>query len=108
MAMPGFSSSSAAIRIPLTTALKQIELRPLESELDGIVIEVADEQRTQATAAVVSGMLQRLHNGAGDYSLVIPEALLRQSQQTQRIFNIVTGCIAGTGGRHRHHEHHAR
>lgn len=55
----------------------------------------ADERRTQATALVVSQMLDKLHNGESDYSLVIPEQLLRQSQHTQRIFNIVMGCIAG-------------
>jgi putative ABC transport system permease protein len=83
------------IFIPLTTALKKIEFKPMESELDGIVLEVTDERRTQATALVVSQMLDTLHNGESDYSLVIPEQLLRQSQQTQRIFNIVMGCIAG-------------
>jgi putative ABC transport system permease protein len=83
------------IYIPLTTALKKIEFKPMESELDGIALEVADERRTQTTALVVSQMLDKLHNGESDYSLVIPEQLLRQSQQTQRIFNIVMGCIAG-------------
>jgi putative ABC transport system permease protein len=83
------------IYIPLTTALKKIEFKPMESELDGVVLEVADERKTQATALVVSQMLEKLHNGESDYSLVIPEQLLRQSQQTQRIFNIVMGCIAG-------------
>jgi putative ABC transport system permease protein len=83
------------IYIPLTTALKKIEFKPIESELDGIALEVADERRTQTTALIVSQMLDKLHNGESDYSLVIPEQLLRQSQQTQRIFNIVMGCIAG-------------
>ncbi len=83
------------VYIPLTTALKKIEFKPMESELDGVVLEVADERKTQATALVVSQMLDKLHNGESDYSLVIPEQLLRQSQQTQRIFNIVMGCIAG-------------
>jgi putative ABC transport system permease protein len=83
------------IYIPLATALKKIEFRSLESELDGIVLEVADERKTQATALVVSQVLEKLHNGESDYSLVIPEQLLKQSQQTQKIFNIVMGCIAG-------------
>ncbi|MCI0663106.1 MAG: ABC transporter permease [Acidobacteria bacterium] len=83
------------VYIPLTTALKKIEFKPMESELDGLVLEVADERKTQATALIVSRMLEKLHDGESDYSLVIPEQLLRQSQQTQRIFNIVMGCIAG-------------
>lgn len=88
-------NSNNDIYIPLSTALKKIEFKPMESELDGIVLEIADERRTQPTALVVSQMLDKLHNGEADYSLVIPEQLLRQSQQTQRIFNIVMGCIAG-------------
>ena len=39
--------------------------------------------------------LDRLHAGAADFELVVPEALLRQSQRTQRLFNIVMGGIAG-------------
>ena len=47
------------------------------------------------TAQVIEPLLQRLHGGADDYEVVIPEALLEQSRQTQRIFNIVMGSIAG-------------
>jgi putative ABC transport system permease protein len=83
------------VYIPLTTALKKIEFKPMESELDGLVLEVDDERKTQATALIISRMLEKLHDGESDYSLVIPEQLLRQSQHTQRIFNIVMGCIAG-------------
>jgi putative ABC transport system permease protein len=82
------------VYIPLASALKKIDFKPLESELDGIVVEVDDEERTRAASIVVSRVLERLHNGAADYSLIVPEALLRQSRQTQRIFNIVMGCIA--------------
>ena len=35
------------------------------------------------------------HNQMQDYRIVVPEELLRQSQKTQRIFNIVMGAIAG-------------
>ena len=40
-------------------------------------------------------LLDRLHAGVSDYDLVVPEALLEQSRRTQRLFNIVMGCIAG-------------
>ncbi|HYR29459.1 MAG TPA: FtsX-like permease family protein, partial [Thermoanaerobaculia bacterium] len=43
----------------------------------------------------IEPLLSRLHGGADDYEVVIPEALLEQSRQTQRIFNIVMGSIAG-------------
>jgi putative ABC transport system permease protein len=83
------------IYIPLRAALKKIEFKPMDSELDGIVLEVSDERKTAGSAAVVSQMLDSLHNGATDFSLIVPEQLLKQSQQTQKIFNIVMGCIAG-------------
>jgi len=44
---------------------------------------------------VVKTLLDGLHGGADDYEIVVPEALLEQSRQTQRLFNIVMGCIAG-------------
>jgi putative ABC transport system permease protein len=83
------------IYIPLSTALKKLEAKSLESELDGIILEVESELKIQSTAAVVSQMLEKLHNGEPDFSLIVPEQLFRQSQQTQKIFNIVMGCIAG-------------
>jgi putative ABC transport system permease protein len=43
----------------------------------------------------VRSLLERLHGGVDDYELVVPEALLEQSRRTQRLFNIVMGCIAG-------------
>jgi len=35
-----------------------------------------------------------MHRLIDDFSLVVPEELLHQSRQTQRIFNIVMGTIA--------------
>ncbi len=87
-------NSNNDIYIPLSTALKKLELNPLESELDEIILQVQHEKDSHATALVVSQMLEKLHNGETDFSLIVPERLLRQSQQTQRIFNIVMGCIA--------------
>ncbi len=40
-------------------------------------------------------LLDRLHGGAEDYELVVPEALLAESRRTQRLFNVVMGAIAG-------------
>jgi putative ABC transport system permease protein len=44
---------------------------------------------------VVRELVDRIHGGAGDFDLVVPEALLAQSRRTQRLFSIVMGCIAG-------------
>jgi putative ABC transport system permease protein len=87
-------NSNNDIYIPLSTALKKLEMRALESELDEIVLEVSNEKECQITALLVSQMLEKLHNGEMDYNLVVPEKLLRQSRQTHVIFSIVMGCIA--------------
>ncbi len=47
------------------------------------------------TFTVIRRILERRHFNVADYEITIPEELLRQSQQTQRIFNIVMGAIAG-------------
>lgn len=65
------------------------------SELDLVTVKVADGPPVEKVAAILENMLARRHNGVKDYQIVIPEALLRQSQKTQRIFNIVMGTIAG-------------
>jgi putative ABC transport system permease protein len=44
---------------------------------------------------VVGALIDRLHGGAADYEIIVPEALLEQSRQTQRLFDLVMGCIAG-------------
>ncbi len=69
-------------------------MKPLESELDEIILELAHEQKIQSTALVVSQLLDRLHREEPDFSPLIPEKLFQQSRQTQKIFTIVMGCIA--------------
>ena len=51
--------------------------------------------RRPRPARSIGTLLDRLHGGARDYEIVVPEALLRHSQQTQQLFNLVMGLIAG-------------
>lgn len=64
-------------------------------QLDRIVIQVEDTEKLNATADVVSRLLERRHYGLVDFQITIPELLLKQQQRTKRIFNIVLGAIAG-------------
>ena len=52
-------------------------------------------RRRRSRRASIATLLDRLHGGAADYELVVPEALLEQSRRTQRLFNVVMGAIAG-------------
>lgn len=65
------------------------------TSISEIIIKVKDESAAAPTAALLDKMLLRRHNNMHDYELIVPSELLKQSQQTQRIFNIVMAAIAG-------------
>ncbi len=44
---------------------------------------------------MIGTLLDRLHGGVRDYEIIVPEALLRHSSETQQLFNLVMGLIAG-------------
>jgi putative ABC transport system permease protein len=83
------------IYIPVTTAERKFDHPPLASPLDEIVVRLKEGTDTRDAARLIDELLSRLHGGANDYQLVVPEALLAQSRRTQRLFNVVMGCIAG-------------
>lgn len=87
-------NSANDIYVPLQTLLSKFEHDPLENELDEIVIQATDASRLREEAVVVSRLIGETHRQIDDFSLVVPEKLLEQNRQTQRIFNIVMGAIA--------------
>ena len=89
------ASTGNDVYIPVTTAQRKFQTTPLKSPLDELIVEIKPGESPQQAAAMIDTLMQRLHGGASDYALVVPEALLEQSRQTQRIFNIVMGSIAG-------------
>ena len=89
------SSTAGEIYMPYSTALRKFDHPPLDSPYDQIVVRVAANASPWETTAVVDPLLELLHGGAADYTIVVPEALLEQSRRTQRLFKIVMGCIAG-------------
>jgi putative ABC transport system permease protein len=76
--------------------LRQLSERPPleERPITQLIAQMEEEAQTWEAARVVRRILERRHQGIPDYEVVIPAKLLRQSQQTQRIFNIVMGAIA--------------
>ncbi len=102
------------IYIPLNTAMKKFDRQAPASgipgmmiinegeqeigvvpELDQLTISVRNLDDVGAVNKLVERILQRRHYNVPDYDIVVPESLLRQSQKTQQIFNIVMGAIAG-------------
>jgi len=82
------------IYLPISTAMRKFDRRPLAAPLAEIVVRLGDEVESQETARTIHGLLQRLHGGEEDFELVIPAQLLEQSRRTQRLFNFVMGAIA--------------
>jgi len=83
------------IYIPLPTALKRFYHGRFASEIDQVTVSVAEENRIREAANIINGIVSKRHNLVPDYQIIVPEELLKQSQETQRIFNIVMGAIAG-------------
>ncbi len=97
------------VYIPITVALKRFTdigskmsytpgtgwEKTHESEINRFIAFAPNVSRIQEAANILKATMERRHNNAEDFKITVPEALLRQSQQTQRIFNIVMGAIAG-------------
>jgi putative ABC transport system permease protein len=87
-------STAGEIWIPVSTAIRKFDRDPLDAPIDELLVRMPPNVSTNETAELIKPLLDRLHGGADDYEVVVPEALLEQSRQTQRIFNIVMGSIA--------------
>ena len=83
------------IYIPITTSMKRYPMQQFESELNRFVARVTNTDKIQEAANIINHTMERRHNKIEDFDIIVPESLLRQSQQTQKIFNIVMGAIAG-------------
>jgi putative ABC transport system permease protein len=79
----------------VSTAERKFEHPALASPLDEIVVRLKTGVSGGEASGSIRELLDRLHAGAADYELVVPEALLAESRRTQRLFNMVMGAIAG-------------
>lgn len=79
-----FNVRSSGNRIPVPKQL-----------LDQITIKLKPESEIAEVTPIIQRIMERRHFGIDDFEIIVPEALVQQSQQTQKIFNIVMGAIAG-------------
>jgi putative ABC transport system permease protein len=84
-----------AIFIPIGTEVMGISDQTEFGELSEIWLRVERNGNVQACAEAVRRILNRKHGGVEDFQVIVPQELLIQAQKTQRIFNIILGCIAG-------------
>ena len=82
------------VYIPLETALRRFTDPDFPRHIDEIAVQVSRASDVMPSSLVVQRIMSAAHRDVADFQIVIPEALLAQSQRTQRIFNIVMGSIA--------------
>lgn len=69
---------------------------PIPKErLEQLVVKVKSGEDLEEAVPIIRRILARRHFGIDDYEVIVPDALVEQSQKTQRIFNVVMGAIAG-------------
>ncbi len=68
---------------------------PNYHQLDKITVKVASGFELTEISSIISRMLLRRHLEFADYTIIIPEQLLRQQQKAKRVFSIVLAVIAG-------------
>jgi putative ABC transport system permease protein len=84
------------VYVPLRSALLRIEDSQSfrKDEIDGIYLTLVQDGDITEAGAVVRGLLDAAHRGAGDFSVIVPAELLAEQQRTRRIFQVVMVAIA--------------
>jgi putative ABC transport system permease protein len=84
------------IYVPLNSALLRLEnsYSDMRDEIDGIYLHLQDSGATERSSQVVRAILDSTHHGAGDFSVIVPAALLAEEKRTERLFNAVMVAIA--------------
>jgi len=62
-------------------------------EIYQLILSITDQAHVMRAAEVVRDLLTRYHPRE-DYEIIVPLQLIRQTQETRRLFNIVLGSIA--------------
>jgi putative ABC transport system permease protein len=84
------------IYVPLGSVIYRMAdgMSGYKDEIDGIYLHMRPRASIDTAAEIVRGILNATHHNGGDFSVIVPAALLAQQQNTRRIFNIVMVAIA--------------
>lgn len=83
-----------SVLVPFATAEIELASPATYGELDMISVQMQDMKQTVEAKAVLTPLLASLHGGETDFSVIAPEEILRQKEETQDILNLVLLCIA--------------
>jgi putative ABC transport system permease protein len=84
------------VYVPLYSSIFRLEdgQSSRRDEIDGIYMQMKSSADVPGAAALVRGILDVAHRGAGDFTIVSPAELLAEQRRTQRIFEMVMVAIA--------------
>src|SRR6187399_939527 len=84
------------IYVPLFSSVFRLEdgQSAQKDEIDGIYLQMKQGADITGAAALIRGVLDVAHRGAGDFTIVSPAELLAEQRRTQRIFEMVMVAIA--------------
>jgi putative ABC transport system permease protein len=84
------------IYVPLSSSVFRLEDGQSwrKDEIDGVYLQMKTGADIPAAAALLRGILDVAHRGAGDFTIVSPAELLAEQRRTQRIFEMVMVAIA--------------
>ncbi|MGB0882186.1 MAG: ABC transporter permease [Vicingaceae bacterium] len=75
-------------------APKEVEIG-VTDQIEKIIVAINKTEHMQESVDILYRLLLRRHNEVEDFEIVIPEQILQQKKQTDDIFNILLGVIAG-------------
>jgi putative ABC transport system permease protein len=84
------------IYVPLYSSVFRLEdgQSAQKDEIDGVYLQMKPGSDIPGAAAMIRGILDVAHRGAGDFTIVSPAELLAEQRRTQRIFEMVMVAIA--------------
>ena len=84
------------IYVPLYSSVFRLEdgQSAQKDEIDGIYLQMNQGADITGAAAMIRGILDVAHRGAGDFTIISPAELLAEQRRTQRIFEMVMVAIA--------------
>jgi len=89
------------IYIPIQAALSRTTLEPLSDEVSRVIFQCRSADDVHSAAVVLNRFYEASHSmenfdtRSRDYTVSVAQDLVKQSEESQKIFNYVMGCSAG-------------
>ncbi len=104
--LPEMNSPNDMILIPLSTSYNLFgknayvgqsrrQMTITHIEYDVFIVKVTDIAFIDDTAKRIKGYMNKSHQKDKDWGMIVPFELLKQREQTQNIFTVIMGSIAG-------------